>query len=434
MVDSSAASTVLVVDAGPTGTPASGQARATPTGPGGEPGDDRDLGWVANLLAERRDDVLDRWVAAAARQPFHFGRRELAVSNHLGRLYDAVIDLLRRAPGTLDHASAWADPEALLAAQDHAQDRVAQGLEPADVVVEFRLLREETGRAVLTHLAAGVPAGDAIRATLLMNSVFDGALMVILGTLTRHVDEARAEVLAAATHDLAQPLTGIRASVEVADRALRRPQPDLRRVGDTLQRALAGVDHAANLLARLAEGARLAIGEVVLPLADTDLGEVLRGAVARLGAADARRVRLDAPAAGEATGRWDPVGLDRVADNLLSNALKYSSPDAPVAVAVRRRGGTVELSVRDAGIGLERDEIARLFRRYQRARGAIESAVAGTGLGLYVARAMVEAHGGRIWAESPGRGGGTTVHVLLPRVVPTDPPGGSSCARRGPGG
>jgi signal transduction histidine kinase len=366
-------------------------------------------------------------VAAAARQPFHFGRRELAVSDHLGRLYDAVVDLLRRAPGTVDHASAWSDADALLAAEDHAQDRVAQGLEPADIVVEFRLLREETGRAVLMHVADGVPAGDAIRATLLMNSVFDGALMVILGTLTRHVDEARAEVLATATHDLAQPLTGIRASVEVADRALRRPQPDLRRVGATLQRALVGVDHAANLLARLAEGARLAIGDVVLPLADTDLADLLRGAVARLGAADARRVRLDAPAAGEATGRWDPVGLDRVADNLLSNALKYSSPDAPVAVVVRSRGDTVELSVRDAGIGLERDEIARLFRRYQRARGAIESAVAGTGLGLYFARAMVEAHGGRIWAESPGRGGGTTVHVLLPREVPTDrPPGDES--------
>jgi signal transduction histidine kinase len=65
--------------------------------------------------------------------------------------------------------------------------------------------------------------------------------------------------------------------------------------------------------------------------------DLMRGAVPRLGAADARRVRLDAPAAGEATGRWDPVGLDRVADNLLPNALKYSPSDAPVVVAVRRR-------------------------------------------------------------------------------------------------
>jgi signal transduction histidine kinase len=378
-----------------------------------------DLGWVAALLAECRDDVLDRWVKAAARQVFHHGRLELAVSNHFGRLYDAVVVLLRGAPGSADHASAWANPEALQAAEDHAEDRVSQGLEPSDVVVEFRLLREETGRAVLMHVPDGVPVGDAIRATMLMNSVFDGALMVILRTLSRHLDETRAEVLATATHDLGQPLTTIKGAVQLAHRALERPQPNMKVVADAHGRALAGTEHVIRLLARLAEGARLATGDVDLQPTDTDLADVLRRAVARLAGPDEARVRLDVPATpGEASGRWDPLGLERVADNLLSNALKYSPADAPVEVVLRRLDDTVELTVRDAGIGLEKNEIARLFRRYQRARGAIESAVAGTGLGLYFARAMVDAHRGRIWATSPGRGEGTTVHVLLPLSVP----------------
>jgi signal transduction histidine kinase len=232
-------------------------------------------------------------------------------------------------------------------------------------------------------------------------------------------------VLATATHDLAQPLTAIKGAVDTASRALGRTEPDLERAADAHRRARAGMDHVTVLLARLAEGARLAVGALDMRPVDMDLADALRWAVARLGADDAGRVRVDAPPAGEATGRWDRVGLDRVADNLLSNALKYSPPDAPVTVTLRRQGDVVELSVRDAGIGLDKDEISRLFRRYQRAQGAIESAVAGTGLGLYGARAIVEAHRGRIWATSPGRGQGTTVHVLLPRARPAEEPAGT---------
>jgi signal transduction histidine kinase len=186
--------------------------------------------------------------------------------------------------------------------------------------------------------------------------------------------------------------------------------------------ATTGAAHMENVLGRLAEGARLAVGDAGLQRTRTDLAVVAARAVARLDPAGTARVRLTVPRPGEATGYWDPVGLDRVVDNLLSNALKYSAPDAPVDLRVETQGEAVELVLRDEGIGLEKDEIARLFRRYQRARGAIESAVAGSGLGLYSARVMVDAHRGRIWATSPGEGQGTTVHVLLPRSVPTDDP------------
>jgi signal transduction histidine kinase len=399
--------------------------RSSATSVTGGGADGADLGWVADILAAHRDEVMQRWVGLAARQPFHFGRRELAISNNLAQVYDAVVVLLGTQPGTADAGTAWVDPDALRAAEDHARDRIAQGLEPTDVVVEFRLLREETGRALLAHLPPAVAAGDAIRAILLMNSVFDGALMVLLGVLTRHVDEARAAVLATATHDLAQPLTAIKGAVDLVGRVLGRPQPDLARAADAQRRARAGMDHVATLLARLADGARLALGTADLRPADVDLGEAVRAAVGRLDADRAGRVWLEAPAAGEATGHWDAVGLGRVVDNLLSNALKYSPPETPVRVAVQRQDDVVELSVSDLGVGLDKEEIGRLFRRYQRAQGAIVSAVAGTGLGLYSARAIVEAHRGRIWATSAGRGQGTTVHVLLPRAALRDAPAGN---------
>ena len=117
--------------------------------------------------------------------------------------------------------------------------------------------------------------------------------------------------------------------------------------------------------------------------------------------------------------RGDPSLLDRVVANLLSNALKYAPAPTPVDVAVRREGGRVHLAVRDAGIGLEPEELAGLGRRYGRARGVAERGIPGEGLGLYLARAAVEAHGGRLWAESAGRDRGATLHVLLPaRAAP----------------
>jgi signal transduction histidine kinase len=171
----------------------------------------------------------------------------------------------------------------------------------------------------------------------------------------------------------------------------------------------------AGLLARLATAARVSLGQVNLQLAEADLAWVLGVTVARLDPAAAARLRLELPPDGEATGLWDAAGLGQVVENLLSNALKYSPVDAPVHVALRPGDDAVELCVRDQGIGLTRDEVGRLFRRYERAPAAVESGVPGAGLGLYLARAVVDAHGGPIWAESPGSGQGTTLHVLLPR-------------------
>ncbi|MBM4409628.1 MAG: sensor histidine kinase [Chloroflexi bacterium] len=88
-----------------------------------------------------------------------------------------------------------------------------------------------------------------------------------------------------------------------------------------------------------------------------------------------------------------------------------------VTIAVRAEPSVVQLTVQDHGIGLAPDEVAALFRRYARARSAVEREIGGLGLGLYIVRGIVEAHHGRIWAESPGRSQGTSVHVLLPRAT-----------------
>jgi signal transduction histidine kinase len=103
---------------------------------------------------------------------------------------------------------------------------------------------------------------------------------------------------------------------------------------------------------------------------------------------------------------------------LLSNALKYSPEDSPVEVAVEASVERIDLTVRDYGIGLDVEDLAWLFRRYGRGRGATQRGIQGLGLGLYLSYGIVEAHGGRLWAESAGVGHGTTMHVRLPRSTP----------------
>jgi signal transduction histidine kinase len=132
---------------------------------------------------------------------------------------------------------------------------------------------------------------------------------------------------------------------------------------------------------------------------------------------EVERVSVSMPESGRITVRADPRRLERVLLNLISNALKYC-PDGKVRLEVTSRVGWVSISVVDDGPGIHPEDLPHLFTRYYRGRGTPSRD--GLGLGLYGARALVEAHGGRIQVESsPGLG--TRFQVELP-AVPPDPP------------
>lgn len=111
----------------------------------------------------------------------------------------------------------------------------------------------------------------------------------------------------------------------------------------------------------------------------------------------------------------DPARVDQVLSNLLSNAVKYGEPGKPIRVDVRNVQGGVHLVVTNHGAGIPENELGTLFNRFARTSSARHDRVEGLGLGLYICKGIVEAHGGRIWAESrPGEL--TSFHVLLPRL------------------
>jgi len=111
------------------------------------------------------------------------------------------------------------------------------------------------------------------------------------------------------------------------------------------------------------------------------------------------------------TGGDNASRLERVVANFVTNALKYSAEDAPVSVRLARRGSDVSLEVIDRGIGIAPESVNRLFERYYRAPGG-KARASGLGLGLYIARLIVEAHGGRIDVSSEV-GKGSTFRLIL---------------------
>jgi signal transduction histidine kinase len=162
----------------------------------------------------------------------------------------------------------------------------------------------------------------------------------------------------------------------------------------------------------LLDASRIEANRLSVKAAPTDLRPLVTEAVALLPEVAARCHVETAPDAGCA--RVDADRFAQVMSNLLSNAHKYGREGAPIDVRVQRAADMVQLTVTNEGQGISPDEMPKLFSRFSRTRSARGGDAPGLGLGLYMSRGIVEAHGGKLWAEStPGEK--TRFHFTLPR-------------------
>jgi two-component system OmpR family sensor kinase len=250
-------------------------------------------------------------------------------------------------------------------------------------------------------------------------------LLVLLGRATRlellateraHLVEElrgavalRDEFVAIAAHELRTPLTSLSLQLQMATRTAE-PAP-------RIERALRQATRLGRLVDDLLNASRITAGRLTLTREPCDLAEIARETIAHIGD-DARRAgcaiafSADVPA----RGVWDRARLEQVVTNLLANALKFGA-GSPVAVAVSVTGTSTVLTVRDRGAGIPPDSLERIFQKYERAVSA--RSYGGLGLGLFISREIVEAHGGSLHAEStPGQG------TTLVMAVPSSPPAG----------
>lgn len=230
--------------------------------------------------------------------------------------------------------------------------------------------------------------------------------------IERHAVALRDEFLSVAGHELRTPLAALQLQVQSL---LHRTPSKADRLLDRLAKIERHTARLGNLVDELLDVSRINGGRLQLHLCEIDAESLVRDVIERLGPKFQRAgmgIALDLQPG--VRGHWDGTRIEQVLSNLLENAVKYGAGE-PVEIQVRAAGGRARFSVRDHGIGIRPEDRARVFERFERA--VPEQAYAGLGLGLWISRQLVDAHGGCIGFESvPGQG--TTFVFELPLEPP----------------
>ncbi len=377
-------------------------------------------------------DAVNAQVKLGPRPP------EAALVTHLGRLLDV-------APVGV----CAVDEQGRILAWNHRAERIFERDEAQVMGQPFGALLPPEGRAEWEQLLAGAGTLRApvrmelsrtegprevqhveLTSTPLQTEAGRTGLMVVMEDVTARVEAerdraellrqsqlalaVRDEFLQVASHELRTPLTSLRLVVQSVQRDLGADALTGEAVA-ALRQKLGTADRQVVRLTRLVEGlldvSSVQSGRLRLERSVVDLCEVARLAVAELAPAFERagceaRLQLRPPV----KGAWDERRVFQVVTSLLSNALRYA-PGTPVQIDVHAEEGVAVLEVRDRGIGIHPEDMARIFDRFERASPVRN--YGGLGLGLFVARKIVEAHEGTISAES-GPGNGARFRVELP--------------------
>lgn len=306
-------------------------------------------------------------------------------------------------------------------------DMVARGrrlaelaVDPAGLEAEVERVKEDpnhTVRVELHHEESGrwfIARTDAVRDA-------EGGLLGRIvtyreSTQDHEIQRMRDEFVATVTHELRTPLSSVVAAVDLLEDETDEPTPGQRHWAGMIRR---NVDRLLRLVDDLLTVARAESGEFTLHPGPTDLGTIADDAAASIRAtADAKGVRIEVDTT-SAPLRADVTRIAQACDNLLANAVKFTPAGGVVRLRVAPVAGaaTATLEVADSGVGIPVAERERLFERFYRTSSATQGAVPGTGLGLTITKAIVEAHGGTIRIED-GIDGGTAFVISLPVAGP----------------
>lgn len=266
------------------------------------------------------------------------------------------------------------------------------------------------------------PRDEANRAFVLLNQKITALSLEVMNRqrAEQHALEAlrlRDEFLSVASHELKTPLTSLSLKLQSLGRSVSdEPGSSVAVTAASLNTMHRQVKRLSALVDDLLDVSRISTGRLKLELEPVDLPGLVREMVARF-EPDAQRAgcELILTTAEPVVGNWDRLRLEQVLSNLVSNAIKYGA-GKPIQVRVERAGTRARLVVCDEGIGIEPEALERIFAKFERA--VSERHYGGMGLGLYVARKIVEAMSGTVRAEStPGQGATFTVELPLSRDV-----------------
>lgn len=231
-----------------------------------------------------------------------------------------------------------------------------------------------------------------------------------------HALSVRDEFMAIASHELKTPLTSLKLQIELYQRGVLKQDSSLytpEKINVLLDRNSRQIDRLTRLVDDMLDISRIRTGKLTLKKESCDISELLKEILNRT------KEQFRASGSGEpvvenfveAYGDWDPLRIDQVLTNIITNAIRYGQ-GKPVSIKIKNFQESVRISIKDQGLGIAKSDQEKIFQRYE--RGLLAREVSGLGLGLFICQQIVEAHGGSIWVESEINQG-ATFFVDLPR-------------------
>ncbi|HVY07467.1 MAG TPA: response regulator [Burkholderiales bacterium] len=351
---------------------------------------------------------LSKLAADAAR----IGTWQLDVASGRMDCSEEFLNLIEVAPGhwakTLDGLEGLMHPEDV----GHCRQAYAEAVKQGHFLeMEFRV-HTATGEVRWMHLR-----GDWSPATTLMPSMFLGVMMDItqrkrMEEALRVADRRKDEFLATLGHELRNPLAPIHNGLAIL-RKLTPQSGETEKIHTILDRQM---NHIIRLVDDLLDISRFTLGKIELRRAPVELRTLIRGAIdMSQPLIEVRRHRLDVSIpSGSIMLDADSVRLTQVLSNLLNNAARYTGESGSISIRAGVEGGRAVISVRDNGVGIPEPMLERIFDLFTQVEGGGAGSVGGLGIGLAMARLLVELHGGEIEARSDGPGMGSEFVIRLP--------------------
>lgn len=236
-------------------------------------------------------------------------------------------------------------------------------------------------------------------------------------TANKSLEKLRQEFTAMMVHELRAPLTAVRWSSESLLKGVSDPghAAEAQKVKDGITNIESAATNMLDLVNDLLDVAKIEAGKFDLNLQEYDLAEIVRVQVKTFEAqAEMKHLKLGLISVAKCVAKCDKVRIAQVMDNLISNAIKYTdSGEITVNVSCDKSASEAVVSIKDSGVGVSREDLNQLFSKFKQLSSSDRSRK-GTGLGLVVSKGIVEAHHGKIWAESAGENMGSTFSFSIP--------------------